>query len=397
MLTTLDLFAGAGGFSLGMKWAGLECVGAIELDRFACSTYKCNFPTVPVHQVDLGHVTESWMRSQFRGVDVVIGGPPCQGFSVAGARQYGRVDPRNSLVLSVARTAKAVRPRFVVIENVRGIVGGALKNGERAIDAYLREMEKSGYCSKVVILQAADFGVPQTRQRAFIISAAAKGDLQLQLQPQFQGPENWRTVEDAISDLPTVESGAGLEEAVAYRCAPQNAFQKLMRRNSNGVFNHVSMRHAERSLARFRAIMPGQSLVHAPPELGQRARNSGELDARQRFKMNNTRLRLDRPSGGITACYQGTFLHPTLHRVLTAREGARLQSFPDAFIFTGPRTLMSRKLLKREGREDEIGLSQYNQVGNAVPPLLARAVGKALERRASARHAGRPSDVGEAA
>jgi DNA (cytosine-5)-methyltransferase 1 len=225
----------------------------------------------------------------------------------------------------------------------------------------------------------------------------AEDDLELQFEPRFSGPDRWRTVDDALSDLPIVESGTGSEDAVAYPCPPRNAFQRLMRRGSKGVHNHVSMRHAERSLQRFRAIKPGQSLVHAPPELGQRARNSGELDARPRFKMNNTRLRLDRPSAGITACYQGTFLHPTLHRVLTAREGARLQSFPDSFIFSGPRTLMSRKLLQREGREDEIGLSQYNQVGNAVPPLLARAVGSALERRTRAGNAGRRSDVGEAA
>jgi DNA (cytosine-5)-methyltransferase 1 len=131
-------------------------------------------------------------------------------------------------------------------------------------------------------------------------------------------------------------------------------------------------------IERFKHIPVGGSLLDVPQEHGQRARNGSDLDKKARFKMNNQRLDPNKISHCVTASFQSTFVHPAMNRNLTAREGARLQSFPDKFIFKGPRTLMSKSLLIRENREHEIGLSQYNQIGNSVPPLLAKAIGSSV-------------------
>ena len=145
--------------------------------------------------------------------------------------------------------------------------------------------------------------------------------------------------------------------------------------------NHVAMKHTKRLIERFEKIPQGGSLLDVPSEYGQRQRNGQELDVNKRYKTNNQRLHLERVSFIVTASFQSTFVHPYLNRNLTAREGARLQSFPDSFFFCGPRTLMSKSLLIRENRLDEIGLSQYNQIGNAVPPRMAEGIAKAIIER----------------
>ena len=151
-----------------------------------------------------------------------------------------------------------------------------------------------------------------------------------------------------------------------------------MRAGSKGVANHVSMQHTQRLIERFKHIPIGGSLVDVPIEHGQRHRNGHQLDVKARFKMNNQRLDPEKISTAITASFQSNFIHPLLNRNLTAREGARIQTFPDSFRFFGPRTLMSKTLLAKEGRHNEIGLSQYNQIGNAVAPMVAKSVGEAI-------------------
>ena len=151
-----------------------------------------------------------------------------------------------------------------------------------------------------------------------------------------------------------------------------------MRKESRRVSNHIPMKHTKRLIERFKTIKIGQSLKDVSDKHGQRARGSNEIDIKKRFKMNNQRLNPDKYSLAITASFQSNFIHPFRHRNLTAREGARLMSFPDKFIFSGPRTLMSKSLLIKEGRESEIGLSQYNQIGNAVAPELSKRIASAL-------------------
>ncbi|WP_338311234.1 DNA cytosine methyltransferase [Bradyrhizobium sp. TM239] len=377
-LTALDLFSGAGGFSLGLKQAGVSVAGSVEADRFAASTYKRNFSSSVVANRSVEECSDRWLRSHFSDVDIVAGGPPCQGFSVAGPLQYGRLDARNALVLEMARVVKCVRPRFAVLENVRGILSGKLSGARMALDAYLASLQEARYFSTVVRLQAADFGVPQLRERVFVISSRDEDALKA-FEPLIQRRKLSRLASSVcFGDLPTLNPGEGTDEVVPYPRAAQNKYQLLMRRSSSGVANHVAMKHTPRMLARLAVIGHGDSMKDVSSEHGQRKRNSGLIDAGQRYKMNCTRINPKRPSISVPANFQTIHVHPHQHRMLTAREGARLQGFPDSFVFTGPRTLMSRKLLEREGRTDEIGLSQYNQIGNAVPPPLARAIGETL-------------------
>jgi len=375
----LDLFSGAGGVTLGFKQAGIECIGAIELDRFACQTYATNFPEIQLFQRDIQSFSKDEIKHRFSKAEIIAAGPPCQGFSVAGPSQYGMVDSsRNSLVLEVIRFVSIIRPKICLIENVRGILSGKITPKTRALSRLKESLDVLGYSINLMILQAADFGVPQNRARVFIVAVQDEACFP-EIKRSFGTRDRpWRTVKDAISDLPFVDNGGGREELCPYTKKAENEYQRQMRRGSRGVTNHVSMKHTPRLLERFKHIPTGGSILDAPPELGQRVRNGTAIDVRERFKINNQRLDPNKPSIAICASFQSNFIHPWLNRNLTAREGCRLQSFPDRFTVKGPRTLMSRNLLEREGRYDEIGLSQYNQIGNAVPPLLAEALGKAI-------------------
>ena len=377
MITSLDLFAGAGGLTLGLKQAGIHSIGAVELDRFAALTFKHNFPNIPLTQGDIHSISDSAMKLAYSGVDIIVGGPPCQGFSVAGPSQYGIIDSRNELIFEMYRAAKVLKPRMCIVENVKGILHGKVSPSQHALDTYMKLMKEIGYTIKIFVLQTANYGVPQGRERVFIISAKDPRWIPESIPGKFgEGKVPWRNTWECLSDLPTVLSGEGTDARVDYDKPATTAYQKLMRKNSDGVYNHVAMKHTTRLIERFKHIPQGGSLVDAPAEYGQRLRGGQDIDVHPRFKMNNQRLDPNNVSKAITASFQSTFVHPFLDRNLTAREGARIQSFPDSFVFCGPRTLMSKSLLLREGREDEIGLSQYNQIGNAVPPLMAEAIGK---------------------
>ncbi len=378
MKSALDLFAGAGGFSLGLKEAGIHVAGAIEVDRFACETYRANFSRTPVHQRSLESCSNEWLKGNFSGVDIVAGGPPCQGFSVAGPTQYGLLDPRNSLILDMARAISVLRPQFAVLENVKGILSGKVSSARRALDAYMSALAESGYSSQIIRLQAADFGVPQLRERVFVISHRGSEDFRPGERIAASGNGMRVQSRDCFTDLPDVLPSGEEGRALPYLAEPKNDFQKRIRRESIGVQNHVGMKHTRRILERLNSLLPGQSMKDADPRHGQRRRNTSEIDAGQRYKMNCTRINPDLPSLSLPANFQTIHVHPWEDRMLTAREGARIQGFPDRFSFCGPRTLMSKKLLEREGRHEEIGLSQYNQIGNAVPPPLATAIGRVL-------------------
>jgi DNA (cytosine-5)-methyltransferase 1 len=353
-------------------------VGAIELDRFAAQTYRRNFPTHSIHERSVTECSDRWLKSKFSGVDVVVGGPPCQGFSVAGPAQYGQIDRRNALVLEMARVVRSLRPRVALLENVKGILAGKLSEARKAIDTYVSTLEADGYISHIVRLQAADYGVPQNRERVFVISTRDSWKLTLFVSTLRAKKTAHVSAGSSLSDLPSLTPGGGSDALVPYASPPKSAYQRLIREGSRGVANHVAMKHTPRMVARLKAIPPGGSLKDVPAEHGQRARNSATIDAGQRYKMNCSRIDPHRPAIAVPANFQTIHVHPHQHRMLTAREGARLQGFPDSFVFMGPRTLMSRKLLEREGRSDEIGLSQYNQIGNAVPPPVASSLGLAL-------------------
>jgi DNA (cytosine-5)-methyltransferase 1 len=382
-ITSLDLFAGAGGFSLGLKKSGITTVGANEIDRFAAETFRANFPNTSLIEDDIRAVSDKTIKSSFSGVDLVVGGPPCQGFSVAGPSQYGILDDRNNLVLEYLRVISILKPKMVVMENVKNFLNGKLPSKDLVIDVVKQRLQDLDYKVKVQVTYAPDFGIPQSRTRVFVIATHNKANIKFPAIEPTHGfaLSPYVNVEDAIYDLPFIGVSEGYDnspEKFQYRDIALSDYQKIMRLDSPGIFNHMSMKHTSRLIERFKHIPQGGSLLDVPEEHGQRERNGNALDKKSRFKMNNQRLHPKNISHCITASFQSTFVHPILNRNLTAREGARLQSFPDSFIFKGPRTLMSKKLLIREGREDEIGLSQYNQIGNSVPPLLAEAIGNSI-------------------
>jgi len=362
-MTSLDLFAGAGGMTLGFKDAGIISIGAIEVDRFAAETFAYNFPEIPLYHRDIYSFTNEEIEERFKGVDIICGGPPCQGFSVAGPSQYGIIDKRNTLIMEFYRFIKILKPKYCILENVKGILHGKMNATQKALNTYREELRKIGYETKVFVLQAADFGVPQYRKRVVVIGSLDARKLPEKIVGDYAGEENWIKVRDVFGDLPDVNAGEGTNDLIEYKTEPKSDYQRYIRRDSKGVANHVAMKHTPRLIRRFAQIPQGGSLLDVPTEYGQRQRNGSELDVKKRYKTNNQRLHPDKVSNIVTASFQSTFVHPYLNRNLTAREGARLQSFPDSFAFCGPRTLMSKALLKREHREDEIGLSQYNQIG----------------------------------
>jgi DNA (cytosine-5)-methyltransferase 1 len=381
-LYSLDLFSGAGGLSLGLHNAGINTFAAIEQDKFAAETFQFNFPKSKVYQRDITTFTDKEIKREFSNIDLLVGGPPCQGFSVAGPYKFGILDHRNNLVQEYLRFASVINPSICILENVKNIMNGKFRTKQSVIEYVLEYFEKLEYKIKIYTLFAPNFGIPQSRTRVFIIAIKKDSKIEFPEIIETHGTKNpWVTVSEALDDLPLIDSGEGFDdepEKLKYNFDANSIYQKLMREHSNGIFNHVAMQHTKRLIERFKHIPQGGSLLDVPAEHGQRQRNGNKLDEKPRFKMNNQRLAPKNISQCVTASFQSTFVHPILNRNLTAREGARLQSFPDTFIFKGPRTLMSKSLLVREKREDEIGLSQYNQIGNAVPPLLAEAIGKAI-------------------
>ncbi|WP_371373638.1 DNA cytosine methyltransferase [Thalassotalea aquiviva] len=374
-LKVLDLFAGCGGLSSGLEMAGLEVLAACEIDQWAADTYRHNHPNVEVIQKDISSIEKGFWKNKFNGkVDIVAGGPPCQGFSVSGKRQYGIIAETNSLVTDFLRVVEEVDPNYVIVENVKGFKTGSISKNKKVFDYLNDSLESLGFNVYHRTLNAEEYGVPSLRSRIFIIAS------KIQLDEPFLAPTHSPdaihglqplvTVDEAISDLPELNASEGVEDSQEYKTNFRNEYQKKMRLNSKAVYNHVSMKHTSRLVERFKSMEQGHSSYRIGRKTDEKKVTS--------YKMNNQRLFGNKPSLCITANFQSTFIHPTQHRNLTAREAARLMSFPDSYIFKGKRTQMSSKFLKKHGREHEDFLSQYNQIGNAVPPLLGRAVANGL-------------------
>jgi DNA (cytosine-5)-methyltransferase 1 len=368
-----DLFAGAGGYSVGLKSAGLKESFAVEADEWACDTLSHNLSCGVLHR-DITTILDNEI-SKLPDVDVLVGGPPCQGFSVAGPSQYGIDDERNNLFMHFLRFAEIKRPYICIIENVPQLFTKKLSFGATALDVIRSKFEALGYCVETAVLDSSNFGVPQSRKRAFI-AAYFKGvefrfphathilePDQISLFPDEQA--NKVTVWEAISDLPQIGASEGSDDLIPYQTDEESSYQEEMRKGSNGVSNHIAMKHTQRLIERFSKIKPGQSLKDVAHENGQKTKYTGETNTKP-YKSNNQRLNPNKVCLAIPASFQSNFLHPYKDRNLTAREAARLMSFPDSYVFKGKRTCMSW----------EKNLSQYNQIGNAVCPLVARELGK---------------------
>jgi DNA (cytosine-5)-methyltransferase 1 len=304
----VDLFSGAGGMSLGFEMAGYQISSAVELVDIAADTHELNFPNCEVHRGDISdfHPSESLKQSKVR---VVVGGPPCQGFSVAGKRDPN--DPRNRLFREFVRVVDELRPDYFVMENVPGIL--TMKEG-KVKEAILEAFEEIGYPNvSIAILEAASLGVAQIRARAIFIGN--RHGLANPFPAPLLNPEDYVPIEAAIGDLP------------AWERIPE--------------INHEWTRHSKAFERRIAQVPPGGSLYET------------FMDA---YKRQYEGL----PSMTIKENHGGTHIHPTLNRCISAREMARLQSFPDNFIFCGP---MKKAMW---------------QIGNAVAPLMAKSIGLAL-------------------
>lgn len=346
MMRVIDLFAGVGGLSLGFEQAGFEVLFANEYDKSIANAYKKNNPNVEVNTDDIRNINFDNVFSKYIGkVDVVMGGPPCQGFSQKGKR-IGLSDERNFMFMQFVKVVALIKPKYFLLENVPNILSA--ENGFFK-EQIINEFNKLGYDIKSKILKAESFGVPQTRRRAVFIGKLGKLKIDIP-----NGNNQKTTVKDAISDLPKLKSGEGLD-FYEYQTNPTSAYQKEMRKNSNGIYNHRATNHSDIALQRLKLIGVNGSKEDLPPNHRTKSIHSGTWS---RLKANGfartITTRFDTPSSGQFTLYDQD-------RCITIREAARLQSFPDNYIFYGTKS------------------NQMLQVGNAVPPRLANALAETIK------------------
>ena len=338
--TFIDLFSGCGGMSLGFEMSGFKGVLAIDNWKDALATYVYNRKDPHTLCADLSLLSPSKVKVDFNisNVDVIIGGPPCQGFSVAGKRIVE--DDRNKLYKSFVNFVRCFHPKAFVMENVPNILsigGGMVK------DSIVKDFESIGYTVNVQVMTASDYGVPQNRRRAVFVGFADGTKY------SFPSPQCCPKVTsyEALCDLPE----GSLADGVAYPMAPLNDYQRFMRHDSKGVYNHDITMHNDRTKEIIAMVPDGGNYKDLPKELQQT----------RKVHIAWTRLNSMKPSFTID-CGHNHHFHYQYNRVPTVRESARIQSFPDNFIFLGNKG------------------SQLKQVGNAVPPLMSRAISEQLNK-----------------
>ncbi|MEW6026618.1 MAG: DNA cytosine methyltransferase [Planctomycetota bacterium] len=345
-MNVIDVFCGCGGLSAGFLQAGYKVSLGIDSDEVATKTFKMNHHYSDAIAADINVISpnEIISRAGTAKIDVVIGGPPCQGFSLSGPRNFD--DPRNKLYLSFIRLVEKVKPKAFLIENVPGIV--SLYDGQIR-EQIIQRFSELGYSVNYARLTAADYGVPQIRNRVFFVGL-------LDSREKFNFPKpvldkkNYITTEEAIGDLPGLKGNAGSDPSDYPNNNSLTGYQKLCRRNSSRIYNHIATKHEKMT----------QHIISLVPE-GGNYKNLPEKYAKSRnFHIAWTRFHSKKPAPTIDTGHRHHF-HYLHNRVPTVRECARLQSFPDTFIFYGNKS------------------QQYRQVGNAVPPLLAKTVAEKLK------------------
>ena len=381
----IDLFAGAGGLSEGLEEAGFHSVFASEIVPQYADTYRRNHPNANVVTEDIRNLDAEAIRKKLgmkKGqLALIAGGPPCQGFSI-NAPIRSILDKRNHLFKEYLRFVDAFQPRAVLIENVPGLV--SFEDGD-TLHAILKALGELGYGADVRILGAAYYGVPQMRWRTIILGfrgmeiprcAFPEPICHAPIRPNFTAtfdghsliktpaadiPGNFVTVEDAIGDLPPLKAGERGSDCKEYLFKPKCDFQRAVRRGSPGVYNHESPRLSPINLQRLRYIKPGGNWTDIPHDLLPKGMKlARKSDHTKRYG----RLTPDGLASTIlTKCdpHWGAYFHYAQDRSLTVREAARCQSFPDHYIFYGSQQ------------------EQFAQVGNAVPPMLAKAVGVSIK------------------
>ena len=361
-LRAIDLFSGAGGLSCGFEWAGGKVVGGIEIDEDAAATFQANHRHARVWTSDIRELSPRQIAKEIGPVDVVIGGPMCQGVSQRGPRDPK--DERNFAFWAFAKFVRELKPRFFVMENVPALVSD-VHNRSLAISVF-EELESLGYHLAADVMNAAWFGVPQLRYRTVVLGS-------LDSQPYFPTaaergvlgriPESeFKTVGEAIMDLPPVLPGGGVDETRMPRLPEgATAYARMLREGARRLFNHWSSDTDEVNLARIRCVPEGGNWHNIakeilPPRFLE-VRQSDHTTTYRRLDRTHPAHTITTECGNVTS---GAYTHPVQDRAITVREAARFQGFPDHFRFVGPRG------------------AQYKQVGNAVPPLMAKQIFEAL-------------------
>lgn len=339
----IDIFSGAGGLSLGAEMAGIDVQYGIEIDKYAASSFTYNHKNARVLTGDITKINTSDLNLK-GNVFVIMGGPPCQGFSMSNTMSRNMNNEKNFLYLEFVRFVRELKPKWFVLENVWGLTK---MNDGQTLEMIKESFYALGYTVKANILWANDYGVPQKRYRCFIVGN--NEDINF----DFPVPQNTNvTVHDAISDLPPLTNGQMLDSApysIPYKDSSEYA--KLMRGKSKlSRQNYVSLNN-DLVIQRYAYIPQGGNWRDIPDELMK-----NYADKSRCHSGIYKRLRDDAPSVVISNYRKSMLIHPTQDRGLSVREAARLQSFPDNFIFQGPH------------------MSIQQQIGNAVPPLLSKAV-----------------------
>lgn len=345
VLTAIDLFSGCGGFSYGFQQAGFHVLLGVDNTDVALKTFKQNHNDSMTLNLDLhldSSIEEIVDTVADNDVDVIIAGPPCQGFSLTGTRNEH--DERNSLFNAVFKLANEIKPKALIIENVQGLLN---LYGGKAKTEIIKLCDEMGYTCNPKLLFAPDFGVPQIRKRVFFV--ALRKELGVFEFPEaLYEKENYIGCESAIGDLPPLEFDLGDVE-LSYTKEASTDYQKLMKNGTEILKNHVGTKHTDHVISVIRQVPEGGNHKDLPPGVG---------DSRK-FNEAWTRYHSKKPSKTIDTGHRNHF-HYKWDRVPTVRENARLQSFPDNFEFLGTKT------------------QQYRQVGNAVPPLLGKVLGEQL-------------------
>lgn len=344
--TVIDMFSGCGGLSRGFMDAGYEVLLGVDHEEIALKTFKHNHGDAIAFHGDLFKketLLDMARLIKTKRVDVIVGGPPCQGFSLTGSRRED--DARNTLFQSMVEAVKLFQPKAFVLENVPGL---ATLYGGKAKTAIIEQFGNLGYTINFQVLYAPDYGVPQIRKRIFFVGL--RDGKKFEFPNPILEPENYVTCEQAIGDLPSLEYDLGKEKS-EYLTKPMSKYQKFMRKDSKILLNNVGTVHTDLV----------KSVIAQVPEGGNHKDLPAGVGNSRKFNEAWTRYHSQKPSKTIDTGHRNHF-HYKWHRVPTVRENARLQSFPDDFEFFGNKT------------------QQYRQVGNAVPPLLGFHLAKALKK-----------------
>ena len=350
-MNVLDLFCGCGGISEGFRLAGYKVVGGLDLNEEAVNTYSSNFPEAISLAGDILEFDDAKIKEIFgeKEVEVIVGGPPCQGFSNANRWQKENADPRNKLFFEYLKFVKVLSPKAIVIENVRGIL---TKDGGYAQKRIVSLLNGLGYDVTSAVLNAADFGVPQNRFRAFFVGIKKDQNYKsFNFEDLIKKPTI--TVKEAISELYQFEES--VTDIHKIKNKPKTEYQRYLRSADNKIKNHPIIYPAELTQERIKHVPQGGNWRDIPDDLFKNQRSNRHSSAFKRLAEDSVSVTID------TGNAHSNYFHPICNRIPSVREAARIQSFKDSFNFLGSRS------------------SQYKQIGNAVPPLLAYALATSLK------------------